>query len=449
MQTNDAAPMPEHEATGAAVIIGGGHAGGELCFALREHGWQGRIVLVSDEPCLPYHRPPLSKTFLVGEAGHDTLLLRPPSAYEKARVEWIAGVRVVEIRRSSRTIVLSDGRELGYAKLALATGGSPRRLPQGKTPAGHDPHNLHYLRTVEDGMRLRAQFRPGARLVVIGGGYIGLEVAAAATGHGLKVVVLEATSRLLARVTSPEMSGFYERAHQQAGVEVRCGAQVSGFDFDAAQTAITAVRCGDGTRREADLVVAGIGLHPNTELASAAGLDVNDGIVVDELARTSDPDIVAAGDCTRHPCATAARMVRLESVPNAAEQARTAAATLCGRTRPHRAVPWFWSDQYDLKLRSVGLMQGHDTLVVRGSMEARSFSVFYLHGRRVLAADSVNRMQEFMPVKRLVAEGLEVDAAELADAAMPMKDVVMRAERDMARRLESEGEKTYAHGDIH
>jgi 3-phenylpropionate/trans-cinnamate dioxygenase ferredoxin reductase subunit len=442
MHRNGVATMHKHEATGAAVIVGGGHAGGELCFALREQGWQGAIVLVSDEPCLPYHRPPLSKTFLVGDARPDTLQLRPHSAYEKAQIRWIGGAKVSEIRRASKVVVLSDGRELPYAKLALATGGSPRRLPQGKTPTGGEPTNLHYLRTVEDGLRLGAQFRPGARLVVIGGGYIGLEVAALAIGHGLQVVVLEAATRLLARVTSPEMSAFYERAHQQAGVEVRTGVQVTGFDFDAQQTTITAVRCGDATRRMADLVVAGIGLHPNTELASAAGLAVNDGIVVDELARTSDLDIVAAGDCTRHPCDIAGgRLVRLESVPNAAEQARTAAATMCGRERPHRALPWFWSDQYDLKLRSVGLMQGYDTLVVRGSMEERSFSVFYLEGRRVVAADSVNRMQEFMVVKRLVGDRLDVNPAQLADTAMPLKDLVVNAQR--------EGERAYAHSDIH
>jgi 3-phenylpropionate/trans-cinnamate dioxygenase ferredoxin reductase subunit len=217
---------------------------------------------------------------------------------------------------------------------------------------------------------------------------------------------------------------------------------VTGFDFDARQTTITAVRCGDATRRMADLVVAGIGLHPNTELASAAGLAVNDGIVVDELARTSDADIVAAGDCTRHPCDIAGgRLVRLESVPNAVEQARTAAATMCGRERPHRALPWFWSDQYDLKLRSVGLMQGHDTLVVRGSMEQRSFSVFYQEGRRVVAADSVNRMQEFMVIKRLVGDRLDVNPAQLADSAMPLKDLLVNAQR--------EGERAYAHSDIH
>jgi len=441
MHPDGTAAMQKYETAGAAVIVGGGHAGGELCFALREQGWEGAIILVGDEPCRPYHRPPLSKTFLVDEAEPDTLLLRPPLAFEKARIEWLAGVRVSEIRRSSKAVVLSDGRELAYAKLALATGGRPKRLPQGKTPGGGEPANLHYLRTVEDALRLRAQFRPGARLVVIGGGYIGLEVAALAIAHGLKVVVLEAAPRLLARVTSPEMAGFYERAHREAGVEVRTGAQVTGFDFDALQSTITAVRCGDGTHWEADLVVAGIGLQPNTELASAAGIAVDDGIVVDEFARTSDPDIVAAGDCTRHPCETAGRMVRLESVPNAVEQARTAAATLCGREKPHRALPWFWSDQYDLKLRSVGLMDGYDGLVVRGSMEARSFSIFYLIGRRVVAADSVNRMPEFMLVKRLVGERAEVDPADLADAAKPLKELVMSAQRA--------GEKAYAQGDIH
>jgi 3-phenylpropionate/trans-cinnamate dioxygenase ferredoxin reductase subunit len=331
---------------------------------------------------------------------------------------------VKSIVRDTKTLVLADGSQLPYTKLALTTGGRPRRLPQAQTAQGETPDNLHYVRTAQDGLRLRAQFRPGARLVVIGGGYIGLEVAAAAISHGLKVVVLEAANRLLARVTSPEMSGFYERAHQQAGVEVRTGSPVAGFEFTRDGRCITGVSCSDGSRRDVDLVVAGVGLQPNTELAHDAGLVVDDGIVVDEFARTSDPDIVAAGDCTKHPCEFVDRMVRLESVPNALEQARSAAATLCGLERPYRALPWFWSDQYDLKLRSAGLMEGHDTLVVRGVMADRAFSVFYLHGHRVLAADTVNRPQDFMLVKRLVAERIEVDPVALADTAVPMKDLL-------------------------
>lgn len=406
------------------VIVGAGHSAGELATSLRENGWAGRIVLVGEEPYLPYQRPPLSKGYLSGEVPLESLYLKPQATYDKAGVEIICGTRVESIDRKKKSLTLSDGRTLQYAKLALTTGGRARKLAVPGADAAEKMPNFHYLRTIDDVNRIRAQFEHGMRLIIVGGGYIGLEVAAVAIKRGLHVTVLEALPRVLARVTAPEISAFYERVHREAGVEVRTGVEVAGFELDASGDAVATVRCADGSRLAADVVVIGIGLVPNTELAQAAGLVVDNGILVDALARTADPDIVAAGDCTNHPSGILGRRLRLESVPNAVEQARTAAATLCGKERPYNAVPWFWSDQYDLKLKMVGLSQGYNQLVLRGSPASRSFSAFYLKDGYMLAADTVSRPQEFMIAKRLVAERIVVDPARLADESVPFKSLL-------------------------
>jgi 3-phenylpropionate/trans-cinnamate dioxygenase ferredoxin reductase subunit len=287
--------------------------------------------------------------------------------------------------------------------------------------------NFRYVRTIGDIDQLRRHMEPGLRLVIIGGGYIGLEVAALAIKREMQVTVLEALPRVLARVTAPEISAFYERIHRAAGVDIRTGVEVTGFEFDQSKEAVSGVLCGDGTRVPADVVIAGIGLIPNTELAQSAGLAVENGIVVDEFTRTSDPDIYSAGDCTNHPSTLYGRRVRLESVPNAVEQARVAAAALCGKQRPHGAVPWFWSDQYHFKLQMVGLSQGHDDLVVRGSTDNESFAAFYLRQGKMISADTVNRPQEFMIAKRLVAEAVAIDPKRLADESVPLKSLVAGA----------------------
>jgi 3-phenylpropionate/trans-cinnamate dioxygenase ferredoxin reductase subunit len=405
--------MPDKQ---CAVIVGTGHGGSELAVSLREQGWPGRIVLVGDEAALPYHRPPLSKAYLIGEATEASLQLRPAIAYEKARVERWAGARVASIDRGRRSVRLVDGRELGYTKLGLATGGRARTLASSAlaVPCA----NVHVLRTLADAEGLRAQLTPGARLVVIGAGYVGLEVAASAIKLGLRVTVLESAPRVLSRVTAPEISAFYEQAHREAGVDLRTAVQIERLEVDGGR--VTAVRCVDGTACPADVVVVGVGQQPNVELAEAAGLVVDNGIVVDEHTRTSDPDIVAIGDCSNHASALYGRRLRLESVPHALEQARTAAATLCGKERIYNAVPWFWSDQYDLKLKMVGLSQGYEQLVLRGSMDRRAFSAFYLKERRVLAVDTVSRPQDFVVAKRLVGERIEVDASQLADETVPL-----------------------------
>lgn len=407
-----------------AVIVGAGHAAGELVTSLRDNGWIGRIILIGDEPHLPYHRPPLSKAYLSGAATAESLLIKSPATYIKANVEIINNTRVLRIDRQRKSVELANGEWIGYDKLVLTTGGRPRPLSVPKSSLAEQTGNFHYLRTLGDVDAMRRQFEPGMRLVIVGGGYVGLEVAAVAVKVGLKVTVLEAFPRVLARVTAPELSAFYERKHREAGVEIRTGVQVSDVEMDRSGDAVSAVLCADGTRVPADLVVVGIGLIPNTELAQEAGLAVDNGILVDEHAQTSDPDIYAAGDCTNHPNASLGRRLRLESVPNALEQARTAAASICGKQKPYNVIPWFWSDQYDLKLKMVGLSQGYDQLVVRGSLDSDSFSAFYLKDGLVLAADTVNRPPEFMLAKRIIAERLRLAPEQLADDSIPLKNLL-------------------------
>jgi 3-phenylpropionate/trans-cinnamate dioxygenase ferredoxin reductase subunit len=413
-------------ASPTVVVVGAGHATGELVTALRQGSYSGRIVAIGDEPHLPYQRPPLSKAYLSGEATLDSLYLRPRSLYEKAQIEFVLGTRVEEIDRKNKRVVLSDGHSIEYTNLVLNTGGRARRLDVPGADRAERSGNFRYVRTIDDIDRLRHHMTPGLRLVIIGGGYIGLEVAALAIKRGMRVTVLEALPRVLARVTAPEISAFYERIHRAAGADIRTGVEVKGFEFDSSKEAVSGVLCGDGTRVPADAVIAGIGLIPNTELAQSAGLAVENGIVVDEYTRTSDPDIYSAGDCTNHPSALYGRRVRLESVPNAVEQARTTAAALCGKQRPYSAVPWFWSDQYQFKLQMTGLSQGYDELVVRGSTANESFAAFYLRQGKVIAADAVNRPQEFMLAKRLVVAAAVLDPQRLADESLPLKSLLTK-----------------------
>lgn len=410
------------------IVIGASHAGAELALRLRQLDPSVPVLLLGDEPTLPYQRPPLSKSW-IGDAAADeqALFMRPATAYAQAGVELLGGVRVAAIHRGERRITLQSGEQLAYAQLALATGARVRRLAGADTGSAAQAGNLHHLRTLSDAQGLRSQFRAGARIAIVGGGYIGLEIAALAVKHGLLPTVIEAQPRVLARVVPPELSAFYERVHQEAGVQLIKGVQVAGFDL-AGDGRVRQVLWRDATGREgavaADLVVVGVGVLPNVELAHRAGLACEDGIVVDELCRTSDPFIVAAGDCTSRPVPGHAGLMRIESVPNALEQARTAAATLCGQHQPCRGVPWFWSDQYDLKLQMVGLSRGHDAMVVRGDMASRAFTVFYLRQGRVLAADAVNRPAEFMAARKLVADAALAEAAELADPAFDLKGLL-------------------------
>lgn len=402
-------------APGTVLIVGGGQAGGETAAELRKQGFGGRIVIVGEEPFLPYKRPPLSKAYLAGACGEEQLYMMQAANLEKVGIEYRGGVPVERIDRAAKQLVLANGETLAYDKLVLATGGRARAMPV----PGSDKPNVFLLRTIADVQKIRARCEPGRRVAIVGGGFIGLEAAAVLIKKELKVTVLEGLPRVLARVTCPEVSAFFERMHREAGVDLRTGVQVTGFD---GEPEVNRVRLNDGSAIDTDFVVVGIGLIPNTELATAAGLEVDNGIVVDEYARTSDPDIYAAGDCSNHPSSFLGRRVRLESVQNAMEQARAAARNLLGKNEPYHMVPWFWSDQYDLKLQMVGISAGFDQLVLRGDPATqRNFAAFYLKEGRLIAADTVSRPQDFMFAKKLVAAGAVIDPAQLADETVALK----------------------------
>jgi len=404
------------------VVIGASHAGSEVASRLRQGGFTGSVALLGAEPHLPYHRPPLSKAFLAGETTVDQLLLRSAEAYAKANIEWHPSTVVDSIDRALRTLYLSSGAALEYGKLVLATGGRPRRLPI----PGAELQGLHVMRSIADVDALRPAFTPGARLVIAGGGYIGLEVAAVAVKAGLDVEIVEFAPRVLARVAGPGLSAFYEAAHRAQGVKFRLGTGVQAFEPSAENPSqVGGVRCSDGSLLPADLVLVAVGLVPNIELAKDAGLALGNGIVIDEFCRTSDPDILAIGDCTEFPLPfLGGARVRLESVPNAVEQARVAASVLNGDPKPYAAVPWFWSDQYHLKLQSVGLSQGHDQVVLRPPRTAEGFVAFYLKEGRMIAADCVNAIIEFNMAKRLITDKVIVDPAALADPAVNLKSLL-------------------------
>lgn len=397
------------------VIIGASHAAASLAATLRQEGWEGGITMVGGDSYPPYHRPPLSKAYLSGDKDADSLAIRPRDYYASQDVELRLGVRAEHIDREARRVALSDGSSLTYSHLALVTGALPRRI----NLPGSDLKGVHYLRDIRDVDAIREQVSAGKSGVIVGGGYIGLETAASLRAAGMQVTVLEAMSRVLQRVTVPEVSAFFTRVHGEEGVAIETDTTVSAFNGDGVLRSVT---CSDGREFPADLAIVGIGVVPDTALAEAAGLEVDDGIVVDEFARTSDPCIVAAGDCTRHYNPVYDRWLRLESVQNANEQARTAAKTVAGNPTAYHALPWFWSDQYDVKLQIAGLSEGHDQLVVRGDMSAgRSFTVFYLREGRLIAADAVNRPKDFMAAKRAVLAGCTPDTAALADESVDLK----------------------------
>ena len=403
------------------VIVGAGQAGAETAIELRKLGFAGRVILIGEETHPPYKRPPLSKGFLAGSVTQEQLYVMPLAGLEKHNIEFRGGVHVKRIDRAAKTLHFADGSTLAYDKLTLAIGGRARLL----TMANADKPNVFPVRTINDIQAMREHCAPGNSAVIIGGGFIGLEAVAVAVKLGLKVTVLESLPRVLARVTCPEVSAFFERIHREAGADVRTGVQIASLDGDEKVTHVT---LGDGARIPADFVLAGIGLIANTELAQDAGLAVDNGIVVDEFARTSDPDIFAAGDCSNHPSDFLGRRVRLESVQNAMEQGRAAARNMFGKSEPYQMVPWFWSDQYDCKLQMVGISGGYDQLVLRGDPATqRSFAAFYLKDGRIIAADAVSKPQEFMFAKKLVAMRALVDPVRLADETVPMKELVPAA----------------------
>ncbi|MCL4148127.1 UNVERIFIED_CONTAM: hypothetical protein GTU68_010718 [Idotea baltica] len=398
-----------------AIIVGGSHAAAQLCQSLRQEQWSGRILVISDDPHLPYHRPPLSKEYLSGDKQADNLLIRPAAAYEKFDIEFMLNTRVEKIDRASKTVQLNSGETLSYTKLALCTGARVRKLPI----EGSDLKGVHYLRDLGDAEAIKQDIQPGIRAVIIGGGYIGLETAALLRKVGLDVCILETMDRVLQRVTSKEISAFYARVHTEEGVVIKTNAVAEKI---VGAERVEAVICDNGESVAADLVIIGIGVVPNTELAEEIGLTVENGIVVDEYAQTSDKNIVAAGDCTVHPNPIYGRNIRLESVPNASEQAKSAAASMCGVQKVYGSLPWFWSNQYDLKLQIAGLNQGFDEVHIRGDLSAgRSFVAWYLKGGNVIAADCVNRPVEFMLAKKLIQSGQNISIEDLTNNAIEPK----------------------------
>jgi 3-phenylpropionate/trans-cinnamate dioxygenase ferredoxin reductase subunit len=400
------------------VIVGASYAGLNAGLSARAAGHDGAIVLIGDEATLPYQRPPLSKGFMLGKVAESSLPIRPQQTLDNNRIEFLPGTRATAIDRTRKTVETSNGRRIPYGRLILATGCRARTLPA----PGADLDGVCYLRTLEDARKLREHANEAQSVAIVGGGFIGLEVAASLASLGKSVTVIEAQDRLLARAVPPAFSEFLSNVHRGAGVRILFGTTVRQMRGEAGK--VRAVELSDGSECAADLVLVGIGAIANTELAAQAGLACDDGIVVDTFARTSDPLITAAGDCTRFPTRFAARPVRLESVQNAQDQARTAAVTATGTLKAYDAVPWFWSDQYDLKLQMVGLSHGHDRMVMRGSTEERRFALFYFKNNALIAIETVNRAADHMAGRHLLGSDLAVTAEQIADPGFDLAGTV-------------------------
>lgn len=403
--------------TEQTVIVGAGHGAGQIVATLKQKQYAGRIVLIGEEAWLPYQRPPLSKKYLSGELPAERLYVKPATFYEQADIEVRLETRVERIDRETKSVVLDSGTTVPYTALVLATGSRVRTLDA--EGAGLD--GIHYLRSIDDVDAIRADLKTAEHVVIVGAGYIGLEVAAVVRTAGHPVTVVEMADRVMSRVVSPELSAFYEGVHRDAGVELVLGTGVDGFTANDGRVA--GVKLSDGRTLPADLAVVGVGILPNVELAEAAGLAVDNGIVVDESCRTADAAIYAIGDCACHPSRIYGRRLRLESVQNALEQAKTAAINIAGGDASYDQVPWFWSDQYDLKLQIVGLSEGFDQAVFRGNPGDRSFSCAYLREGRLIAIDAVNAPKDFMQAKALIANGAKPDPARLADPAIELKNL--------------------------
>ncbi|WP_430297829.1 NAD(P)/FAD-dependent oxidoreductase [Sinomonas sp. B1-1] len=408
------------------VVVGSGHAGVGVAAGLRSRGWDGRVVLIDAEGQLPYERPPLSKDLLAPGAAAEPVPMRKEAWYAARRIERVHGTAVA-VDRERRELTLDDGRVLPYAKLVLATGSTPRRL----TVPGGDLDGVLLLKTLPDARRLAGELAPGRHVVVIGAGYIGLEVAAAAAKLGCSVTVLEFQDRVMSRVTSEPVSRFFEDVHRRAGVEFRFGAAVTAIEgtgsaggADRVEWVVTA----DGARHRADVVVAGIGVVPEQGLAVAAGLDVSDGVLVDAAGRTSDPDIYAAGDATRFASLYDGASQRLECIQNARAQAEAIAADITGQAQPAAEVPWFWTVQHGVRLQTAGVRHPDDDVILRGAPATGKFTVVYLRDGRVAAVDTVGSLADFNAGKRLVAQRAALSPALAADPSVPLEQAVVSLE---------------------
>ena len=400
--------MPER-----VVIIGAGQAGAQVAISLRQLGFAGKITLLGEERQPPYQRPPLSKAYLSGEMPLERTWLRSESYYAKHAIALRLEVRAERILPKERAVICAEGARAEYDALAICTGSRARPLDV----PGTDLPGVFYLRTLADSDRIRGAVRPGARAVIIGGGYIGLEVAASLHKLGCAVTVIEALERVMNRVVAPPVSAFFAAEHARHGVEIVTGATVAALEGDRG---IERVVCADGRAVAADLAVIGIGAVPNDELAKNAGLEVENGVVVDDRGRTSDPAIFAAGDVTNHPNPLFGRRLRLESVHNAIEQAKAVARAIAGQPQAYADVPWFWSDQYDLKLQIAGVGDPDDELILRGDPSARAFSCLHLRGGALVAIDCVNRGGDFLAAKKLIAARTPLARSRLAEPAAPL-----------------------------
>ncbi|PQA87384.1 NAD(P)/FAD-dependent oxidoreductase [Hyphococcus luteus] len=398
------------------LIIGAGHAGAQAALMLRKLGYAGAVALAGAEADPPYERPPLSKTYLAGGEPFERMIMRPKEAWAELNIDCLPGRKIVAVDPAAHEARCENGERISYGKMIWAAGGTPRRLP---APGG-DLAGIHVIRTRADVDAIRAGLDGAKDIVIIGGGYIGLEAASVLVGMGKRVCVLEAQERLLSRVAGPDLSAFYEREHRGRGVDIRLGAEIEAIVEKGGRPA--GVCLAGGEALPADLVIVGIGIAPDVEPLIAAGAEgALGGVKVDEFCRTSLPDIYAAGDCAAHANRYAGgAVIRLESVQNAHDQASAAAASIAGDPKPYDAVPWFWSDQYDLKLQTAGLSTGHDAAVLRGDPDSRSFSVVYLKDGRVIALDCVNATRDYAQGRRLVATGGACDLKTLADPAAPL-----------------------------
>jgi len=403
--------------TERVVIAGSGHAAGQLVASLKQQKFGGRIVLVGDEAHLPYQRPPLSKKFLSGDLAAERLYVKPPAFYDDPQIELRLDTVITKIDRDSKTLKTENGDDISYDTLILALGSRVRPL----SIEGADLAGVHYLRSIDDASGIRAEIENRKNAVIVGAGYIGLEVAAVTRQLGLDVTVVEMADRVMSRVVSPETSDFYQIEHTSQGVKLRLSTGITAMH---GKDRIQAVETEDGELIPADFVIVGVGILPNTELAIDAGLIVEDGIVVDDRCQTSDSSIYAVGDCTRHPNAIYDRQLRLESVHNALEQAKTAVNNICGKPSHYSQVPWFWSDQYDLKLQIAGLSTDYDDVIIRGNPADRSFACLYLKDKMLIATDAVNSPKEFVQSKALIASRKQFDRNQLADTDIQLKDLL-------------------------
>lgn len=402
------------------LIVGAGHAGAQAAIALRQHKFDGSIAIIGDEPELPYERPPLSKDYLSQEKTFERILLRPASFWEDRNIAILPGREVDMVDPSDMKVIADDGSVISYGTLIWAAGGRPRQL---RCP-GRDLAGIHSVRTRADVDRIRSEIDGIQNVAVVGGGYIGLEAAAVLTKLGKKITVIEAQERVLARVAGPAISRFYEAEHRAHGVDIRLSASV--VSIEGADGRVTGVRLATGETIPCGLVIVGIGITPSIDalISAGAGYSAGNGVIVDECCRTTMPDIYAVGDCALHLNRFAdGAQIRVESVQNANDMATTAAKAIVGMEEPYCSVPWFWSNQYDLRLQTVGLSTGYDEEVIRGNVSSRSFSVIYLKQGRIIALDCVNATKDYVQGKRLIEAGAHATATALSDPTTVLREL--------------------------